>query len=148
MINKIILVGDVWKAPTERTTTKNETTMCILYLVTKDYIVDKNTGNSDNKVYTEKKEWHTIVSFGTTAQYILKNIAVSDVVYVEGQIQTREIMEGETKKYIKDIIVNRNGVVKKLFSKKRHDAISISSDEDNERDTSSVDSSSEEDLLF
>ena len=117
MINKVILVGDIWKEPLEKTTTKGET-MCVLYLVTKEYYSDKNNTNNDNKLYTEKKEWHNIVTFGITAQYILKNIHVGDIVYVEGQLQTREVMEGDTKKYLKDILVNRSGIVKKIYSKK------------------------------
>lgn len=139
MINKVILVGDAWKDPIERTTTK--TNMCILHLVTKEYTLDnKNTGT--DKIYVEKKEWHNIVAFGTTAEYILKNIHLGDIVYVEGQIQTREIPEkdGEAKKYVKEVIINRNGVVKKLYSKKRDINNSFSQEEsasltlDNEED--------------
>lgn len=144
MINKVILVGDIWKDPLEKTTTKGET-MCILYLVTKEFYADKN--NPDGKLYTEKKEWHNIVTFGNTAQYILKNIHVGDIVYVEGQLQTREIMEGDTKKYLKDILVNRSGTVKKIYSKKREtNTMTLSDDMNDNVSNATVDD--DEDLLF
>lgn len=148
MINKVILVGDIWKEPLEKTTTKGET-MCVLYLVTKEYYSDKNNANSDNKLYTEKKEWHNIVTFGITAQYILKNIHIGDIVYVEGQLQTREVMEGDVKKYLKDILVNRSGTVKKIYSKKRDTQNTISlSDDSNDNNKTSTSLDDDEDLLF
>jgi single-strand DNA-binding protein len=149
MINKIILVGDVWKAPLERTTTKGET-MCVLYLVTKEYQLDKNNLNNDNKSYTEKKEWHNIVAFGPVAQYILKNIHVGDIVYVEGQLQTREVIDGTNKKYLKDIIINRSGVVKKIYSKRKQEgSITLSDDDDEiEENKNSLSIDENEDLLF
>jgi single-strand DNA-binding protein len=148
MINKVILVGDIWKEPLEKTTTKGET-MCVLYLVTKEFFQDKNNTNTDNKLYTEKKEWHNIVTFGITAQYILKNIHVGDIVYVEGQLQTREVMEGDTKKYLKDILVNRSGTVKKIYSKKRdQNSVSLSDDSSDNNKTSNSTMDDDEDLLF
>ena len=152
MINKVILVGDVWKEPLEKTTTKGET-MCILYVVTKEYFSDKNNTNMDNKVYTEKKEWHNIIAFGPNATYILKNIHVGDIVYVEGQLQTREVMEGDFKKYLKDILINRSGLVKKIYSKKGNSSsVSLSDNDNNSNNNNKITTSStddeDEDLLF
>lgn len=149
MINKVILLGDVWKDPTERTTTKNETTMCILNMVTKELITDKNNTNVENKVYTEKKEWHTVVCFGHTAQYVIKNIKTGDIVYVEGQIQTREVVdESGTKKYIRDIIINRNGNVKKVISKKPRENLQDNTTENVTTENVDTDTDTDLDLVF
>ncbi len=151
MINKIILLGDIWKAPLERTTTKGET-MCVLYLVTKETQLDNNNLNNDNnKTYIEQKEWHNIVAFGSVAQYILRNIHVGDVVYVEGQPRTRTVGEGANKKYLKDIIINKfSGVIKKIYSKKKSEETITLSNEDDEVEgiKDSLLTQEDEDLLF
>ena len=145
MINKVILVGDVWKDPEERTTKKEGVSMAILSIVTKEFY--KNAAGE----YTEKKEWHNIVSFGETAKYLLEKIKKGDVAYIEGQIQTRETIDSETKKknYIKEILINRNGSVKKLFSRKRESSVDLidSISEDNNNNNKSEEDN-EDDLLF
>jgi single-strand DNA-binding protein len=139
MINKLILVGNVWRAP-EKRTTKNDLDMCILYMVTKESILDKNT-----QTYTEKNEWHNIVCFGTTATYILKNIHVGDILYVEGQLQTRDYLDTNgNKKYVKDVIIPRNGIVKRIYAIKKTEEIE-GSQEDSLLNLSHTD---DEDALF
>lgn len=152
MINKVILVGDVWKAPVEKTTIKNDNTMCILYLVTKEYILDKNN-TSENKVYTEKKEWHTVTIFGKLAKYVLTHIEVGDVIFVQGQIRTSEITKDGVKEYIRNIVVDPNGMVKKLFNKKVKSNSNIDLTEDSDTiSTTTTDTDDttlqDDDLLF
>ena len=145
MINKVILVGDVWKDPEERTTKKEGTSMGILSVVTKEFY--KNASGE----YTEKKEWHNIVCFGETAKYMLEKVKKGDVVYVEGQIQTRESIDNESgkKNYIKEIIINRGGSIKKLFSKKRESSVNLIDGMNEDTDSKITDEDdSEEDLLF
>lgn len=156
MINKVILVGDVWKDPEERTTKKEGVSIAILSVVTKEFY--KNPSGE----YTEKKEWHTIISFGETAKYLLEKIKKGDVVYVEGQIQTREFVDTETNKknYIREININRNGVVKKIFNRKREsssiDLIDSMGDENRDKHDTDADrakqndndDNEDDDLLF
>lgn len=146
MINKVILVGDVWKDPEERTTKKEGLSMAILNIVTKEFY--KNPSGE----YIEKKEWHNIVTFGETAKYLLEKIKKGDVVYVEGQIQTRETVDLETNKksYLKEIIINRTGVIKKIFARKKEasvDLIDSMSDETTNEDLDR-DKDEDDDLLF
>ena len=149
MINKIILVGDVWKDPEERITKKDGSSIGILSLVTKEFYKNP-TGE-----YIEKKEWHSIVTFGETAKYLLEKIKKSDVVYVEGQLQTRELVDNESgkKTYIKEVVINRSGMVKKLFSKKREASVDLidSMSEDvstNNTKHGQEEDDEDEDLLF
>ncbi|OED45506.1 hypothetical protein AB836_01260 [Rickettsiales bacterium (ex Bugula neritina AB1)] len=123
MINKCILIGDIWKLPEEKYINNNENLrICTLFLVTKEYHLDRSKNTEEEKVYIEHKEWHQVTIFNRNAEYVMKNIKIGDIVYLEGQIQTRIIApkEGtdEKKKYIKEIIVKDRGIIKKIYSKK------------------------------
>lgn len=135
MINKVVLLGDIWKLPEERYN-NDSLKICTLFLVTKEFRLDRNKNESEEKVYTEHKEWHQITVFNKTAEYVMKNIKIGDIVYIEGQLQTRVINppEGSSdkKKYIMEIVVKDKGIVKKIYSKKLvNDAVN---DKNNEED--------------
>lgn len=126
MVNITILVGDIWKDPEERTTKIEGSSIVILSVVTKEFIK-----NADGEFIT-KAEWHTVTAFGDHARYILEKFNKGDTVFVMGKMQTREYIDKDNKKvYIKEIIINRNGIVKKLFNKKKLNENLVFFDDDN-----------------
>lgn len=148
MINKVVLLGDIWKLPEERYN-NDSLKICTLFLVTKEFRLDRNKNESEEKVYIEHKEWHQVTVFNKTAEYVMKNIKVGDIVYIEGQLQTRVIAPAEgsndKKKYIMEIVVKDKGLVKKIYSKKPiNDAVSENKTNNEEEDNFEL----EEEIVF
>lgn len=83
-VNKVILVGNIGRAPEIRHMPSGEA-VCTLSVATSETWKDKTTGERK-----EATEWHKVVLFGRLAevadQYLYKGASV----YIEGSLRTRK----------------------------------------------------------
>ena len=78
-INKVILVGNVWKDPVVRTT-KNDSKVAQVSMVTE-------SGYGEYK----KADWHNVVFFGKSAEVVDNYVTKGTNLYVEGSIDYRTV---------------------------------------------------------
>ena len=100
-VNKVILLGSVGKDPEIRATAGG-TTVANFSLATDSREKDAS-GN-----YVDKAEWHNVVAFSKTAEFVRDYVKKGSQVFIEGKIQTRswdDKTSGE-KKYRTEILVN------------------------------------------
>ena len=91
-INKVILVGSVWKEPTIRTT-KNDSKIAQVSMVTE-------SGYGEYK----KSDWHNVVFFGKQAEIAEAYVGKGTNLYVEGSIDYRKYTDKSgVEKYTTDI---------------------------------------------
>ena len=91
-INKVILVGSVWKEPTIRTT-KNDSKIAQVSMVTE-------SGYGEYK----KSDWHNVVFFGKQADIVEAYVGKGTNLYVEGSIDYRKYTDKSgVEKYTTDI---------------------------------------------
>jgi len=83
-INKVILIGNVGRAPEHRVT-PNGSTMTIISLATSDRYKDKQSGEMK-----ESTEWHRVVFWGKLAEIANQLIRSGSQIYVEGRITTQK----------------------------------------------------------
>ncbi len=112
-INKVILIGHLGQDPETRYTS-NGNTVTNLNLATSEIWKDKNTGK--NK---EKTEWHKVVLFGKLAEIAAEYLHKGSQIYIEGSLKTRKWQDKNgNDRYITEIIVNMNGKMQMLGTKK------------------------------
>ncbi len=112
-INKVILIGNLGQNPETRYMS-NGNTITHLNIATSEIWKDKNTG--ENK---EKIEWHRVVLFGKLAEIASEYLHKGSQIYIEGSLQTRKWKDKKGyERYITEIIVNMNGTMQMLGSKK------------------------------
>jgi len=80
MVNKVILIGNLGADP-EFKQTKSGLPILRLRLATSQSRKDKD-GN-----WQEETQWHTVVCFGKTAEYIAGKAGKGSKLYVEGSIK-------------------------------------------------------------
>jgi len=91
-INKVILVGSVWKDPVIRTT-KNDSKIAQVSMVTE-------SGWGEYK----KADWHNVVFFGRQAEVVESYVTKGTNLYVEGSIDYRKYTDKSgVEKYTTDI---------------------------------------------
>tara|TARA_Y100000385_G_scaffold13619_1_gene13905 strand:+ start:18547 stop:18978 length:432 start_codon:yes stop_codon:yes gene_type:complete len=91
-INKVILVGNVWKEPAIRTT-KNDSKIAQVSMVTE-------SGYGEYK----KADWHNVVFFGKQAEIVEAYVGKGTNLYVEGSIDYRKYTDKSgVEKYTTDI---------------------------------------------
>jgi single-strand DNA-binding protein len=91
-INKVILVGNVWKDPVVRTT-KNDSKIAQVSMVTE-------SGWGEYK----KADWHNVVFFGRQAEVVESYVTKGTNLYVEGSIDYRKYTDKSgVDKYTTDI---------------------------------------------
>jgi single-strand DNA-binding protein len=91
-INKVILVGSVWKEPTIRTT-KNDSKIAQVSMVTE-------SGYGEYK----KSDWHNVIFFGKQAEIAEAYVGKGTNLYVEGSIDYRKYTDKSgVEKYTTDI---------------------------------------------
>ena len=91
-INKVILVGNVWKDPVVRTT-KNDSKIAQVSMVTE-------SGWGEYK----KADWHNVVFFGRQAEVVESYVTKGTNLYVEGSIDYRKYTDKSgVEKYTTDI---------------------------------------------
>ena len=107
-VNKVILVGNLGKAPEVRRMTSGEPVVN-LSVATSETWKDKSSGERK-----EKTEWHRVVIFNenlakVAEQYLKKGAKV----YLEGALQTRKWTDKDgAEKYSTEIVLNRfNGTM-------------------------------------
>ena len=83
MINKVILIGNLGQDPDMRST-QSGSTVANLRIATTERRKDRD-GN-----WNDHTEWHSVVSFGRTAENVGKYCRKGKQVYVEGRLQTRK----------------------------------------------------------
>jgi single-strand DNA-binding protein len=100
-VNKVILLGSVGKDPEIRATAGG-TTVANFSLATDSREKDAS-GN-----YVDKAEWHNVVAFSKTAEFVRDYVKKGSQVFIEGKIQTRSWDDKSTgeKKYRTEILVN------------------------------------------
>lgn len=95
MINKAILLG--------RVGSKDVTTLKSGVMAARVSMVTVETYKDSQNQKQEKKEWHTVKSYGKIAEIINKYVEKGDLLYVEGKMETQEYKD-------------KNGIDKKAYS--------------------------------
>lgn len=83
MINKVILIGNLGQDPDMRSTASGAS-VANLRIATTERRKDRD-GN-----WNDHTEWHSVVSFGRTAENVGKYCRKGKQVYIEGRLQTRK----------------------------------------------------------
>lgn len=102
-VNKVILVGNLWRDPEVRRLGSGEPVVN-LRIATSETWRDKQSGERK-----EKTEWHSVVIFNenlakVAEQYLKKGSKV----YIEGQLQTRKWQDQSgVEKYTTEIVLQR-----------------------------------------
>ena len=91
-VNKAILLGHVGKEPDIRTTSSGDTVA--------SFSLATNSGYGDNKT----TDWHNVIFFGKTADFIKDYVKKGAQLYVEGRIANRNYVDKNgIKKYVTEI---------------------------------------------
>lgn len=83
-INKVILIGNLGKAPEVRYSSDGKAVATISVATTESW-KDKNTGEQINRT-----EWHRVVFFRRLAEVVGEYLKKGSKVYIEGKLQTRK----------------------------------------------------------
>jgi len=110
-VNKAILIGHVGKDPEIRSTASGDTVS--------SFSLATNSGYGDNKT----TDWHNVIFFGKTADFIKDYIKKGSQIYVEGRIANRNY-------------VDKNGVKKYVTEIKGYSVQALQRADSNERDSS------------
>ena len=113
-INKVILIGNLGKAPEIRAT-QDGREIANLALATSESWTDKNSGEK-----RERTEWHRVVIFNPGLVTLAKKyLHKGSKIYVEGQLQTRKWTDNAgAEKYTTEVVLQGfNGVITFLDSK-------------------------------
>ena len=99
-VNKVILVGRLGQEPEVRYAPSG-TAIANFTLATNEVRRDREGNNQ------EITDWHRIVAFGKTAEFIQQYIKKGDMIYVEGKLQTRSWEDKDgVKRYITEVLTN------------------------------------------
>ena len=88
-VNKVILVGNLGRAPESVNFGTDGGILCNLSLATSRRYKDR-TGQQ-----VEETEWHRVVLFGRTAEIAVQYLDKGSQVYIEGRIRTRKYTDKE-----------------------------------------------------
>ena len=94
--NTITLKGFLGTNAVEHTNS-NEKPVVVLSLATKSSYKDKQSNE-----FVSRTDWHRIVVFGRLAESA-KSLTKGTYVEVEGQLQSREYVSGETKRRVSEV---------------------------------------------
>lgn len=99
MVNKVILMGNVGRDPEVRYMANGNMVVNFSVATTESYKKDGEWVNNT--------EWHNLVAFRKTAEYIGNHIAKGNMVYVEGKLQTRSWEDKEgVKRYTTEVLID------------------------------------------
>lgn len=109
MFNNVQIIGRVGKDPEVRSM-QSGGKVATLSVATSESWKDKTTGERK-----EKTEWHRVAVFndalvGVVEKYINKG----ELVFIQGQLQTRVYEKDCVKHYVTEIVVKGNGVIRCL----------------------------------
>lgn len=100
-VNKALLIGNLGRDPELRYTNESRMAICTLNVAT----TEKRKG-ADGQ-WADQTEWHSVVTFGKTAENCAQYLKKGSSCYVEGRIQTRKWQDAEGKdKYRTEIVAN------------------------------------------
>ena len=98
-ICKVFILGRVGKDPSKKET--GNTTICSFPVAT-----SRKYKGSDGQV-KEETEWHSIVCFGTSADFASNYVSKGDTVHVEGYLKTRKWTGSDGQdRYVTEVIAN------------------------------------------
>lgn len=83
-LNRITLIGNLGQEPQTRQT-QGGSQVANLRLATNEKWRDRSSGEMKTST-----EWHNVVAFGSTAEFVSRYLAKGSLIYVEGRIQTRK----------------------------------------------------------
>lgn len=99
-VNKAILIGNLGQDPELRNTASG-TPVCTLRIAT----TERRKG-ADGQ-WADQTEWHSVVTFGRTAENVHKYCRKGRQIYVEGRIQTRKWQDKEGRdRYSTEIVAD------------------------------------------
>lgn len=121
MYNKVILVGNIGKEPVAKKV--SDVSYCTFSLATNESYKDKNGE------WQTKTEWHNIVSWRNTADYIEKHIKKGMLVCVEGKLRTRSWTDEATSKtmYATEVVIDS---IKPLDRKQSNNTAAVPVDDE------------------
>lgn len=90
MLNKVILVGNVGRTPEVRVLETGSKMARFTMATNEQYYSAQGT-------QVNHTEWHNIVAWRATADYVEKTIDTGAEVYVEGRIRSRQAVDPRTK---------------------------------------------------
>ena len=99
-INKVILIGNVGKAPDVRTM-PNGKSVTNLSLATSESWKDKTTGQQQDRT-----EWHRIVFYERLAEIVGQYVQSGSKIYIEGSLRTRKYEKGGVDHYTTEIVAS------------------------------------------
>ena len=112
-VNKVFILGRVGKGPSTNAT--SSTTICSFPVAT-----SRKYKGSDGQT-KEETEWHSIVCFGTSANFAAAHVQKGDTVHIEGYLRTRKWTDNDGQDhYVTE--VNANSVTKIWDAKKGSEA--------------------------
>ena len=91
MLNKVMLIGNLGKAPEVRHTPSGQ-------VVGTFSLATSRRWRNDNGDLQESTEWHQVVCWGRRAEIAREYLAKGQRLYVEGRLQTRSWEDPETGK--------------------------------------------------
>ena len=147
-VNKVILIGRLGKNP-EMRYTPSGLAVATFSLATNHSVKDQE-GN-----FTDKTEWHNIVTYGKRAEFAGEYLEKGRQVYIEGRIQTRswEDQNGQ-KRYMTEIVCNdlqllssRTGSGDDVSESAPEDSSQVTSEKTVEDDAAPPDTNQQEDDL-
>ena len=98
-LNKVELIGFVAREPEVKEC--NGAKVASFTLATRERYKDKNGE------FNENTEWHSIVCWRQTAEYVEKYISKGALLYIDGKLRTRSWDDNNgTKRYVTEIMVN------------------------------------------
>jgi len=100
-VNLVVLLGHLGHDPELRSTSNGTSVMNFRMATTKRW---KDQAGEKQ----ERTEWHRVVSFGPTAEFLKEYATKGSLVHVEGSLQTREWTDRDgVKRYTTEILSRR-----------------------------------------
>jgi len=106
-LNKVILVGNLGRDP-ELKSTPSGAKVLDISIATTERIRDKD----NREQWVDQTEWHRLVMWNQTAEYIARNTRKGSTVYVEGKLRYRKFTgQDGIEKNTTDILVDNISVL-------------------------------------
>ena len=105
MLNKVMLIGNVGKAPEEQKLPSGDTVVTFSIATSKSYTKD----GQKEKI----TEWHAVKAYGKLADIILKLTKQGSMVYVEGSLKTSKWEKNGEKRSKTEIIADEFWILSK-----------------------------------
>lgn len=100
MLNKAMLIGNLGDDPSVHQTTSGEQVVNISLATNQRW----NDAEGETQEHTE---WHRVVCFGRTADFVAEYLGKGRLIYVEGRLRTRRWKKGQTDMYTTEIVASR-----------------------------------------